>query len=284
MFYNVLNDLFVLEQNKSIELKNFLKNINIQELIKNIISDPVLFDKIYSRTYTTQEKTRIHLISLNEDLYSFLPNKNLFLTIYNKINNHTTSIHSHTCHKLHYFIHGESEIQFYKYLNFDDIDLEILQKFLNINDNHKTKKMFEAIESSKFHSLGSVQFYKEFKPLDLLNTIPNFSFNDIFNISCFKSFYAKEDNIYQFIDHIKLSAEKVTSINKHEFFFDQGDIYRYYLKNDFLVDLSFEMYAKDRVFAENHLVDYNQEKLIEYKKITKQEFKEMLINYLFYFN
>lgn len=284
MFYNVLNDLFVLEQNKSIELKNFLKNINIQELIKNIISDPVLFDKIYSRTYTTQEKTRIHLMSLNEDLYSFLPNKNLFLTIYNKIHNHTTSIHSHTCHKLHYFIYGEAEIQFYKHLNFDDIDLEILQKFLNINDNNKTKKMFEAIESSKFHSLGSIQFYKEFKPLDLLNTIPNFSFNDIFNISCFKSFYAKEDNIYQFIDHIKLSAEKVTSINQHEFFFDQGDIYRYYLKNDFLVDLSFEMYAKDRVFSENHLVDYNQEILIEYKKITKQEFKEMLFNYLFYFN
>jgi len=284
MFYNVLNDLFVLEQNKSIELKDFLKNINIKELIKNIISDPVFFDKIYSRTYSTQEKTRIHLISLSDDLYSFLPNKNLFLTIYNRINNHTTSIHSHTCHKLHYFIHGEAEIQFYKSLNFDDIDLEILQKFLNIHDNYKTKKMFEAIESSKFHSLGSAQFYKEFKPLDLLNTIPNFSFNDIFNISCFKSFYAKEDNIYQFIDHIKLLSEKVISIHKNEFFFDQGDIYRYYLKNDFLVDLSFEMYAKDRVFAENHLVDYNQEKLIEHKKITKQEFKEMLINYLFYFN
>lgn len=284
MFYETLNNLFTLEQNKITELKAFLIQIDIEELIKSIISDPRLLDIVYQRSFIDDEKTRIHLISLNSDLYSHLPNKNLFLTLYNKINQNTTSIHSHTCHKVHYYCYGSGEIQIYKYQDFDDEHLESLQKFLKIHDNIKTKKMFQAIEASKFSTLGSQQFHNEFKPLDLLNTIPNFSFNDIFNISSFKSFYAKEDNIYQFIDHVKLLSEGIKSISKNDFFFDKGEIYRYYLKSDFLIDLSFEMYQKDRIFAPNHLTDYNQENLLTIKKFNKQEFKEILINYLFYFN
>ncbi len=284
MFYEILNKLFILEPNKTFELKEFLSAFQLKELIKDIISNPELLEKIYSRSEVTKEKTRIHLLSLNNDLYSYLPNKNVFLNIYNKIENHTTSIHSHTCHKVHYFLYGQGEIQFYKYQDFDDDHLESLQRFLKLNDNIKTRKMFEAIEASKFHSLGSKQFYNEFKPLDLTNTIPNFSFNDIFNISSFKSFYAKEDHIYQFIDHIKLLADSIIPFHSKEFFFDKGDIYRYYLQKDFLVDLSFEMYSKDKIFAENHLVDYNQESSLIHQKVNKNEFKEILINYLFYFD
>lgn len=284
MFYQLLNQLFILEQNKSKELKEFLSTANIKNVIQDIISDEQLLEKIYLRSFIDDEKTRIHLLSLNEDLYSYLPNKNLFLTIYNRTQRHCTSIHSHTCHKLHYYSHGQAEIQGYKYIDFDEDHLEVLQNFLKNEENHKTKTMFQAIEASKFLTLGSSQFHLEFKPSDLTNILCDFSFNDIFNISSFKSFYAKEDQHYQFIDHVKLLADYLIDINQKDFFFDKGDIYKYYIKTDFLVDLSFEMYPKDRIFAPNHLIDYNQETLLITKKITKKEFKELLINYLFYFD